>query len=295
VGISPHTLRAWENRYGAVAPKRSATGRRLYSAPQLDRLERLVELVNLGHGIGSVAHLSDAELVRLSRRSAEGMKSRGRSTTQRELFQELERGVATFNLNLVASLLEQRRSALGTRSFVLDVLIPLLQWIGMAVASGLLSVAHEHALSAVVKDQIYQTHRYGSNIAVRKGLPHIVLATPEDDWHEFGILLASALLSHYEIPAHLLGANLPADALGIAVRAVKGEVVILGNAPVPEEDRKVSLDQFLQKAHGLLPPAVEVWIGGGGKVPHLRRVMPGRVCRVLSSMEELDGILAKMA
>ena len=30
-GLTPHVIRAWENRYGAVTPKRTDTNRRVYS------------------------------------------------------------------------------------------------------------------------------------------------------------------------------------------------------------------------------------------------------------------------
>jgi DNA-binding transcriptional MerR regulator len=62
VGVSTHALRAWERRYGTVAPERSAGGNRLYDAAQIDRLKTLKELTDSGHSIGEVARLSLAEL-----------------------------------------------------------------------------------------------------------------------------------------------------------------------------------------------------------------------------------------
>ena len=38
LGISPTTLRSWEDRYGVVVPARSAASQRLYSRDQLDQL-----------------------------------------------------------------------------------------------------------------------------------------------------------------------------------------------------------------------------------------------------------------
>ncbi len=65
VGVSTHALRAWERRYGTVAPNRTPGGSRLYDAAQIDRLKTLKELTDFGHSIGEVARLSLEELKRL--------------------------------------------------------------------------------------------------------------------------------------------------------------------------------------------------------------------------------------
>ena len=61
-GLDPHTIRAWERRYGAVKPDRSDTGRRVYGDAQVERLQLLKALVDCGEAIGSIAHLSDEDL-----------------------------------------------------------------------------------------------------------------------------------------------------------------------------------------------------------------------------------------
>lgn len=52
------TLRVWERRYGAVGLARSASGQRLYSPHDIERLVLLKKLVSLGHAIGTIAALS---------------------------------------------------------------------------------------------------------------------------------------------------------------------------------------------------------------------------------------------
>jgi len=61
-GVSPHTLRAWEQRYGAITIARSASGRRRYSTADLDRLRLLKRLVDCGERIGRIAGLSFEQL-----------------------------------------------------------------------------------------------------------------------------------------------------------------------------------------------------------------------------------------
>lgn len=289
LGIGAHTLRAWEVRYKAVAPKRSPAGQRLYSATDLERLAKILALVNAGHTVSIVAKLTDAELTKLLGRRAPMASSPSKEFDR--FVDGFGEALSRFELNLISSRLDQRRTSLGSRDFVLQILVPLMRWIGTRVNNDSLSVAHEHALSAVIRDQIFQTLRYGAQPLQVKGAPHFILATPEDDLHEFGILMAGALLSHHGIPAHLLGCNLPVEALALAVKATKGDIVLLGNAPVPANERKVSFETYLRTLHTLLPKHVEIWIGGAGAVPHLRSALPGREHRQLTSLEEFDGLL----
>ncbi|HUF62016.1 MAG TPA: MerR family transcriptional regulator [Verrucomicrobiales bacterium] len=57
-GLSPHVLRVWERRYGAVAPQRSSGNRRLYSETELQRLESLAFLTRAAHAISQISSLN---------------------------------------------------------------------------------------------------------------------------------------------------------------------------------------------------------------------------------------------
>ncbi len=61
-GLTTHTIRAWENRYDAVAVDRTDSGRRVYSESTVARLQMLSRLIRLGHRIGDLAGLADEEL-----------------------------------------------------------------------------------------------------------------------------------------------------------------------------------------------------------------------------------------
>jgi DNA-binding transcriptional MerR regulator len=48
VNVAPGTLRSWEERYGVVVPHRTANGRRLYSATQVDDLRQIDAMISSG-------------------------------------------------------------------------------------------------------------------------------------------------------------------------------------------------------------------------------------------------------
>jgi MerR family transcriptional regulator, light-induced transcriptional regulator len=56
-GVPVATLRIWERRYGVVDAPKSATGQRLYSGHDVQRLRLLRQLTERGHAIGTLAAL----------------------------------------------------------------------------------------------------------------------------------------------------------------------------------------------------------------------------------------------
>ncbi len=68
-GISAHTLRKWEDRYGLVEPRRSPGGERLYSGADVKRLALVKDLARSGMSLQRLADLSMSELERLFQQS----------------------------------------------------------------------------------------------------------------------------------------------------------------------------------------------------------------------------------
>lgn len=61
-GLSTHTIRAWERRYGMVLSDRSEGGTRLYDADSLDRLRLIKKLLDHGESISMICNLNTNEL-----------------------------------------------------------------------------------------------------------------------------------------------------------------------------------------------------------------------------------------
>lgn len=81
-GIPVPTIRVWEQRYGAVQPRRSSGNSRLYSRSDVDRLGLLKAVVEAGYQIGTVAALDEASLrERLSRQPVRASAERRQTVT----------------------------------------------------------------------------------------------------------------------------------------------------------------------------------------------------------------------
>ncbi len=61
-GLSDHTIRVWERRYGAVVAERAPNGRRQYGPEDLEKLQLLKQLTSQGVAISQIAAESVASL-----------------------------------------------------------------------------------------------------------------------------------------------------------------------------------------------------------------------------------------
>lgn len=61
-GLTDHTIRVWERRYKAIVAKRSETGRRIYTAANVEKLGLLKQLTDKGIAIGKIATKNNAAL-----------------------------------------------------------------------------------------------------------------------------------------------------------------------------------------------------------------------------------------
>ena len=55
-GLTTHTIRVWERRYGVLKPDRSQGGARLYTEQELEQLRTLKRAVDRGHARQSYRH-----------------------------------------------------------------------------------------------------------------------------------------------------------------------------------------------------------------------------------------------
>lgn len=249
-GLSAFRLRAWELRYQAVTPMRTSTGRRIYSDAEILRLKKLQELVLQGIPISQVARLSDRDLDDLGRSTG---SSRSQGTSR--LFIETKEALSKFDLEGVQRLLRQARLEMTVSGYLLDQVSPLFQWIGDQVSAGNLSIAQEHAFSALVRNQLGEI--LYSIPKANQAAPVVALATPSGELHEFGILIAAILCALHGLEVHQLGPNLPADSLALAANAVKADLVVLGTSSCGEIDR-IYLTALVRN----LRKGAKVWVGG---------------------------------
>jgi len=273
-GLTAAALRAWERRYGAVEPGRTAGGQRLYSDEDIERLTLLRRAVAGGRNIGHVARLGLEELEQLIEEDAasgvaggvdeepahaavshEVEEASGRSGAFLEQAMEAARGMNARELELI---LTRGAMALSTPTLVDEVMVPLLRRIGLLWARGEMGPATEHMTSSVVRrflDWVLSVQANGGRA------PFMVVGTPSGQVHEFGALLAGVAAATQGWRVLVLGPDLPGEDIGEAVVKSGADAVAL-SALLPGEPRR--LERELRGLRKVIGETLPVMIGGSG-------------------------------
>lgn len=247
-GLSAHVLRAWERRYGAVTPLRTAGGTRRYRESDVARLRLLRAAVSAGHSISEVANASEEEL---SHRL-----DMAPSLPEPALAPILD-AVDRLDAPETERLLGMQLAALGPGRFVRDVASPLLREIGARWEAGALCIASEHMASSILRSLLGSCLR--TTASAMQSAPIFFTTLPGEE-HELGTLMAAVTTANVGGHPVYVGGNLPVSEIVDAAEAVGAAAVAVGVCRVNGHDINGALEA-LRKA---LPDGVEVWVGGPG-------------------------------
>jgi DNA-binding transcriptional MerR regulator len=247
-GLSPHVLRAWERRYGAVTPVRTAGGTRRYRESDLSRLRLLQAAVAAGHPIGDIARLDEAALRARAAASTEARPALG------DILESIDR----LDMAEAERLLGVQLAALGPRRFAYAVVMPLLTEVGSRWEKKRLCMASEHLASALVRSLLGVLLRRRGSAAQA---PPLLFTTLSGDRHELAVLVAAVTAADVGANAVYLGPDLPPREVALAAEKTHAAAVIAG---VSRFDGARQRAESLRQLRRVLPARVGVWVGGSG-------------------------------
>lgn len=268
-GVGVHTIRAWEKRYKAIVPIRDDVGHRVYSKEDVEKLILLSELCLLGYTISKIATMSSEQLKNLLKEL--GKKEESLESLDLKLINEsapidvdgtlsiLRLALKTYKLDVISQELLKLKIVLSGRDLVFKIISPLMGELGKAVESKEYSISQEHALSSLVRFHLghllYRQHEGFKN------RPLYIICGVEGDLHEFGILQAAVLCSHYEYNVIYLGANLPVESLIDTVKSLNPDGVIVGATAMMGTHSKSFLENYLEKLSSKIDQKTEIIFG----------------------------------
>jgi DNA-binding transcriptional MerR regulator/methylmalonyl-CoA mutase cobalamin-binding subunit len=219
VGLSEHVLRAWERRYEVVRPTRTASGYRLYSTADEQRLRQMTRLVQQG--------MPPAEAARtiLSGPSAAADGPLDPATSRLVGASRRRLRTALFSMAEPRSqaVLDEVLAVVPLEIAITRVLLPLLREIGEGWQDGQVSVAQEHFATAILRGRLASLARGWGE---RSG-PRALLACPPDERHDLGLLMFGLLLARQGWSISFLGADTPISAVAATAEAQRVDVVVL--------------------------------------------------------------------
>jgi len=250
-GLTTSTLRAWERRYGLLAPERSRGGYRLYTDNDVARLTRIKSLLDNGFKVSEAIALVEREAPPLAPADSSSESLDRIRADMLEALLQMDRPRA--------SLISQRLASLPFERRIDEILLPVLRDVGQCWLNGDANVAQEHFASAFVREKLtgmlseLDAGPTSGPEAVCVGLPH--------EHHEIGLLALGVHLALRGWRVTYLGADLPLEDLREALemrppRLLCTAMVQMCSGPQCEE--------MMRNLRAAVPADTVVVVGGSG-------------------------------
>lgn len=215
-GVSESRLRTWERRYGVPKPARSGSGRRQYDESDIDVIRRMAALVDAGISASSAAAAALTEETSVPIPTAPEVNPAAA---------RLAEAGTHFAEDEASRILEDAVATLGWEKALDDVFLSAMQLVGESWHDNTIASANEHFMTELVRSRIFREVSL-TGVASRDA-PSIVLACPEDERHDVGLLGLSLLLRRKGLRTYYLGADVPAADLLQALIQTKADALCL--------------------------------------------------------------------
>ena len=252
-GLTPHVIRAWERRYGAAAPGRSESNRRLYAEGDVARLARLAQAVRAGLPIGQAVALTPDALEELLAET-----HRQSSPKAAACLDAVMEAVAQWDPVALEKSLANGAAALGRTVLLDEVVVPLTEHLGDGWREGVVRPAQEHLATAALRTFLGRMLTEGTTLPGAHA-PRLLVTTPAGQPHELGALLAAVTAASEGWRVLYLGPSLAAEEIAGAAHEAGVRAVALSIVYPPDDPQ---LPRELSALRSSLDPGIALLVGG---------------------------------
>ncbi len=257
-GLSEFTIRGWENRYSAFDPQRSNTGRREYSKSDVERALLLRELLKRGHKISKIAKVNNKKLLGFFEQKADDVSPNSKVVTAALELMALQKWSEL-------SRLFKKVQSKKTEELIQGFFLPVLTELASQIQAGIVSIAQEHVFSSFLKEKIYSAlsdleNKKKTNRAHKK--VRFVLATPEGDHHEIGLLLAHLLIRSSGFTSLYLGPHTPAQDIAETTLRFEATHLLIVSTISKKQGARQELLNFVGDIQKSVGSHFQIWLAG---------------------------------
>lgn len=220
-GVNAVTLRAWERRYGLIRPARTPKGHRLYSHQHVERIRRVLALMDRGVPIGRVRDLIDAEPAAVPATAA----GQWRASLER-----MAVAIASFDEPEIDRIYDEALGVYPVEQVTRHLLLPLLEYLGERWRDLAGGIAEEHFFSMYLRSKLGARLQHRMRYAFG---PRVLASCAPGEQHEIGLLLFALQAHAAGLQTVLLGADTPLDEIVIARQRSAARAVVLSSSLQP--------------------------------------------------------------
>ena len=206
-GIKAHTIRIWEKRYNILEPMRTETNIRLYNLANLQKLLNITLLHNHGYKISKISKFPQDKIPYLVREIV------SEKSAKHHAISAFKMAMINFDQTLFFTTYNNLLSEKSFREIFYDVIIPLMNEIGMLWQTDTISPAHEHFISYLIKQKLLINTEKLQLLEPTKTEKIFILFLPINEIHELGLMYLNYEILYNGYKTIYLGESLPTNSL----------------------------------------------------------------------------------
>ncbi|MEX2548826.1 MAG: MerR family transcriptional regulator [Nitriliruptoraceae bacterium] len=219
-GVAVPTLRAWERRYGLLAPERTEGGHRLYREADVTRVRGMQRLLDQGWSAAAAAREVLREPAPVTTLRPVG----GSGPASNDLATQLEAAIDRFDAPACEASLDDIFARFEVPRALVEVILPVVRRLGDGWEDDPRVISREHFATNTLRPRLQRLLR----TPLRPGQPGCLAAAPEGEEHDLGLLAAAIIASTAGWRVHYLGARMPTRAIERSVRELAPGLVLIG-------------------------------------------------------------------
>lgn len=253
-GIKAHTIRIWEKRYNILAPMRTDSNIRYYDIASLQKLLNVKLLHDHGYKISNISKLDDSKLPELVN-DIVSKKNAGSHAVNAFIL-----SMMNFDEPLFFNTWKRLLSEKSFGEVFYEVIIPLMDEIGMLWQTNTINPAHEHFISYLVRQRILASIEAEQIKPPVKDDNVFVLYLPMGEIHEIGLMYLHYQIIRSGYKAIFLGGNIPMESLVDLGKHFENITFVSYFTVAPHRDE---VGDYLKRInHTVLKGRSKLWLSG---------------------------------
>ncbi|MCF8256559.1 MAG: MerR family transcriptional regulator [Flavobacteriales bacterium] len=251
-GIKAHTIRIWEKRYGLIVPDRTDTNIRTYSDDELKKLLNVSILNSHGIKISKIANLRPEDM------NLELNRILDTDTKYESHIDSLVVAMVDLDRRRFEKILADCNLRMGFEDTCIRILYPFLQKVGLMWQTNAINPAQEHFISNLIRQKLFVAidELYDPDPDNR---PKVVMALPEGEMHELGLLFYRYLMERRGFNTIYLGQSVPFEDLVQTVQAHRADYMVTAFVACVGTE---SISDYVESIASRLPTVHVIATGG---------------------------------
>ena len=265
-GITTHTLRMWEKRYGTPRSHRLPSGHRRYPKEDVPRLRAIAKALESGYRASKVVSGTLEELhglIGLKPLMDSTAKPDQENSSNELLVERWIRIIHGFEDDSLLQGFHEQWNKSGPLNFIVDFMVPLIERVGKGWELGELTISQEHFATECMISFLSSKWRLLNN---RKEGWTILMATLPAETHNLGLLMSAVVASLSGAKIIYLGLDTPLQEIISTANKFEPELLCFSischHDMLKTEERLLGLRRELKKK-------VTIISGGKGTPPNL--------------------------